>query len=887
MTHALLWLIARIVPASCRGRWLEEWRAELQHGRRRMILGALPDAWTMRRVGGVQTEAESYRRHPLHALDQDLRYACRGLIARPGFTLSVILSLGIGIATTSAAFGFLRDVTFRSVIPGVSAEDTLVRVTVNRGCGWPGCWISTTNPDEFHVLAGSFRSFDGLAASASAPVAMLARGEATAVLAGVVSSNYFDVLGIRPSLGRGFTPHEGALAQASVAVIGHTLWQRAFGADRDVLGSFIQVNGRPVQVIGVAPPAFGETPKGNMRPGADYGIEIWVPLPIAHEVLTPETLPGGRPLPTTEYEFTYVARLKHGATMEDARADAAVATSRIKAYRGSTGADSWVEVGSVARNTPAEAARLLRNLMVAPMLVLAIACLNAANLLLARGTERARDIAVRLALGASRWRVVRQLLCESLLLALASGVMALPVISSLMALATEATNVPVTVSRPTLIFAALASLLASIGFGLAPALQAVRTTIPLGSSRPGDHAPRRLRGRRFMVGLQVALSLGLLATGGQVIGATQNLLEHTGANDPASLVLASFDLAPLKLPEQAGKDFYDQLLARATQLPGVERAFLARRSAFWGWGLSVGRSPIIAWGPADGPRDGRLYRGGYVGGDMVGTLGLPLVSGRGFLPVDRTPAPTAAIVSRAFAQAKFNGAAVGRTIRVAARNQGYAKSAEVRIVGVVEAAEDRAYSRQPRPMVYVASPLEYEPALSLYVRAPGGLATVAQPLRALVREIDPRVPATEIMTVASLTERRHFEARVMANGLTLIGVIALGLATAGLYALVTFMVTLRQRELGIRLALGAEPAGILRLVLSQSLRLAAFGGAFGALLAVVLGAVAHNNIVGTPRLDAGFLLISACALAATMLLASAIPARRAARVDPVTVLRQE
>jgi predicted permease len=883
----LLSLVSRLVPRRERPRWREEWLAELQHGRRRMILGALPDAWAMRRVAGVPAEAGRYRRRPFHALEQDLRYACRGLIARPGFTLSVILSLGIGIATTSAAFGFLHDVTFRSAIPGVTVQDALARVTVNRGCGWPGCWISSTNPDEIQVLAGSFRSFDGLAASASAPVAMLAHGEATAIRAGVVSSNYFDVLGIRPSLGRGFTPDEGALAQASVAVIGHTLWQRAFGADRNVLGSFIQVNGRPVQIVGVAPPSFGETPKGNMMPGGEYGIELWLPLPLAHEVLTPETLPGGRPLPTTEYEFTYVARLKHGVSIEDAQADATVATSRIKAFRGITGADNWVQVGSIRRNTTAEAARLLRNLMIAPMLVLAIACLNAANLLLARGSERARDIAVRLALGASRWRVVRQLLCESLLLALASGVVALPVISLLIALASEATNLPVTVNRPTLIFAGLASVLASIGFGLTPALQAVRTRIPLGSSRSCDHGPGRMRGRRFMVGLQVALSLGVLATGGQVIGATQKLLEHTGANDPASLVVASFDLAPLKLPEQAGEAFYDQLLARATQLPGVEGALLARRSAFWGWGLSVARSSIIAWGPADGPREGRLYRGGYVAGDMVRTMGLPLVSGRGFVAADPTPAPSAAIVSRAFADAKFSGAAVGRTIRVAARSQGYSKSVEVRIVGVVDAAEDRAYSRRPLPTVYVASPLEYEPALSLYVRAPGGLATVAQPLRALVREIDPRVPVAEIMTVASLTERRNFEERVMANGLTLIGAIALGLATAGLYALVTFMVTLRQRELGIRMALGAEPAGILRLVLSQSLRLAAFGGAFGALLAVALGAVAHASIVGTPRVHAGFLLVSASALAAAMLLASAIPARRAARVDPVTVLRQE
>jgi predicted permease len=824
--------------------------------------------------------------HPLHALDQDVRYAFRNLTARKAFSLSVSLSLGVGIATTSASFGFLHTVMSRP-FPGIAEQDRAARVTVNRGCGWPRCWISSTSPEEARVLMGGFRSAEGVAASASGRVAMIARGEATSLQGAVVSTNYFDVMGVAPSLGRGFRPEEDNLAHADVAVIGQTLWRRAFGADPGVLGSFVRVNGRSVQIVGVTPAAFGGTSKGNMQAGGEFGVEMWLPLPLASDVLSPETLPGGRPLPGTEYEFTYVARLKEGASIEDAQADAAVATSRMKALRGATGADTWVQVDGFWRTPPEETARLLRNLMIAPMLVLAIACVNAANLLLARGSERARDIAVRLALGASRWRVVRQLLCESLLLALASGVVALPAIKWLIAIAGAATDTPAEVDRPTLVFTLVASLLASVGFGLVPALQAVRRTILLGSSRTGDHGPARMRGRRFMVGLQVALSIGLLTTGGQIIGATQQLLAHTGAHDPESLVLASFDLAPLDLSPQAAGRFYDELLVRAEQLPTVDGALLARRSALWTWGRGVGQSPIIAWTPNEGPRQGALYLGGYVAGDLTRTIGLSLVSGRGFVPTDRTPTPSAAIVSRAFADAKFNGAAVGRRIRVAARNQPYPRSVEVRIVGVVEAAEDRSYSRRPQQTVYVASPLEPEPALTLYLRTREGLASVAQPLRALVRDIDPRVPITEMLTLARLTERRHFEERVMADGLTMIGVIALALATAGLYALVSFVVMLRQRELGIRMALGADPARILRLVLRQSLRLAGIGAAFGALVAVILGAVAHASIVGTPRIDVTLLLASVGVLCVAMLSASAIPARRAARVDPITVLRQE
>jgi predicted permease len=513
--------------------------------------------------------------------------------------------------------------------------------------------------------------------------------------------------------------------------------------------------------------------------------------------------------------------------------------------------------------------------------------MNAANLLLARGSERARDVAVRLALGASRWRVIRQVLVESLMLAILAGAVSIPVIQWLLTLGEAASGFPLELSTPALLFTMAASVVCAFGFGLAPAVRAARSRPGLGSSRPGDQPPGRMRARRVMVGVQVALSLGLLATGGQVLGAVQGLLERTGAAEPDRLVLASLDLNQLKFGRPAGEEFYRRLLERVSQIPGVRQAALARRSALWTWGRGSGASPIIAWGPDDTPKKGSLYLGGYASGDLTGTVGLRLVAGRGFRPEDATPQPTAAIVSRAFADAKLDGSAVGRTIRVAARNQGYAKSVEVRIVGVVEAAEDLSYTWRPQQTVYVASPLEYEPALTLYVRSRAELGHVAPALRAAVRDIDPRVPVMELETLATLTQRRTLEERVMAGGLTLLGSIALALATAGLYALVSFMVTLRRRELGVRIALGAAPGEILRLVLGQSMRLALVGAAFGAVAAIVLGAVVHASILGAPGVDATLLLAAAGTLTAAMACASAVPARRAARVDPITVLRQE
>jgi putative ABC transport system permease protein len=898
-----LWLrlISFIVPLEHRQRWREEWLAELQHGGRRMITGALPDAWAVRRLArrdlpakaGSHTTSQKNlwlpplggrnRRSPLHLVGQDFRYALRSLISRPGFTISVVVSLAVGIATTSAAFGFLYDVTFRRVA-GVAGQDRLVRMTVERTCGWPRCSVTSSTPEDLDVLRGSFQSFEGLAVSGSELVALRNDAGAFSVRGAVVSTNYFDVLGVKPVLGRSFSADEAHAGSADVAIISHTLWQRAFSADPNVVGAFIRVNERNVQLVGVTPRAFGATSKGNMAFGGEFGVEIWVPLPLADDVLAAASLPGGRPLPTTEYELTYVGRLRDGAELENAQAEADVAAPRLEGLRGNT-TDYWVEMASFSGRT--EAARLLRNLMVVPMLVLMIACLNAANLLLARANERARDVAVRLALGASRWRIVRQLLCESLLLALAAGAASVPAIVWLLGLAGMATGATVGVSRPAVIFTVVVTLLCSLGFGLAPALNSVRVVVPLGTTRPGDHGPGRMRVRRFMVGLQVALSLGLLATGGQVIAATRQLLWHTGASDPETLVLASFDLNPLKLERQAGEQFYGQLMARTSLLPGVESAALARRSAMWTWGRGSGNSSLNAWAPNEGPKNGGTYLGGYVAGDLTRTVGLRLMEGRGFIPSDATPVASTAIVSKAFADSKFKGSALGQTIRVAARSLSYTESVEVRIVGVIEAAEDRSYTDRPLPTVYVASPLQYEPALTLYVRAPGGIGAVGPALRALVRDIDARVPVGEMTTLARLTERRHFEERVMANGLTLLGAIALGLAAAGLYALVSFIVTLRQRELGIRMALGADRSGILRLVLSQSMRLAFAGASFGAIVAVVLGGIVHANLVGTVRLDVTLLVAAALVLSAVMLLASAVPARRAARLDPIVVLRQE
>jgi predicted permease len=760
-------------------------------------------------------------------------------------------------------------------------------VTVNRSCGWQGCWISSSTLEDYELLRGSLPAFEDLSARTFAQVAIRIGGDAHALAGELVSPNYFDLLGVRPGIGRAFGPDEDGRQGELVAVISQSAWRRLFGADTRVLGQFIEVAGRPARIIGVAPPRFGGSPKGNTAPNSDNGTEIWLPLSLTPSLVPAETASDRRRLLDAEYEIQYVGRLKSGATLEQARADASVATARIKDAHPATHDTAWVQVdGGVTRQLEQPSVALAA-LMAVPMLVLGIACVNAANLLLARGTQRSREVAVRLALGASRWRVIRQLMTESLLLSMLASALALPLMVWSLALAEAATGLPAPLSGPTLIFTSLATLLCALGFGLAPAVRTARRTAALGSSRMGDQTPSRMRGRRAMVVAQVALSVGLLATASQMIGAVRTLFSITGATDPDRVVLASFDLDQLRMPPAAGESFYRRLLERVGHLPSVESVVLARRSALWTWGRGSGNSPIIVWGPNAGPKDGKHHLGGYVAGDLSQTVGLRLVSGRAFLPEDATANPRTAIVSRAFADSQFKGAAVDGMIRVSTPNQRYPDSVEAVIVGVIEAAADVSYSRRPLQTVYVSRPLQYEPALTLYIRSRVDPGLLAPELRDVVQQLDPRVPILEIATLETLTARRHFEERLMAGALTLLGGIALALATAGLYGLVSFIVTLRHRELGIRMALGASSSEVLRLVLSQSMRLAFIGGALGGGIALVLGAVVHANIVGVPSVDGTLFLAATAVLGTAMLLASVIPARRASLVDPITVLRQE
>jgi predicted permease len=525
-------------------------------------------------------------------------------------------------------------------------------------------------------------------------------------------------------------------------------------------------------------------------------------------------------------------------------------------------------------------------IMPLPLLVLGIACLNAASLLLARATYRMRETTVRLALGATRWRVMRYILIESGLLALAAAALSAIVTWWIVRAVEPVFPVAIPVDWHVLAFTAAIAMTAAVLVGLVPALRSSSRECGLGSSRAGDTGVAAPRLRHALVLVQVAASLGLLATGTQSMSAVSTLVASTGADDPERLLLAAFDLDHLRMRPEQGREFYRRLLDRVSQMPQVEAAGLGPDSGLWTFGRGMSAA-VFVWRPEDDPNQGALYLGGYAGGRLFDAVGLSVVQGRGFLAEDAADRPRVAVVNQPLADRIFGGTGVlGRSIRVSATRR-HEDGLEVQIVGVIEPALERKYSHDPVPAIYLPAPLQYEAALTLYARSRTALADVVPAVREAVAGIDPRVPFVSLESLRGRSEHRNMDERILAIGSTVLGVVALVLAAAGLYGLFSFVVSLRQREIGVRMALGAEPSAVLRLVLHQAMRLAVWGSAAGGLIALVAGAIVNANIHGTPSIDPVMFAVSAAALLLAMLAAGFIPARRAAQVDPIVVLRQE
>jgi predicted permease len=563
-----------------------------------------------------------------------------------------------------------------------------------------------------------------------------------------------------------------------------------------------------------------------------------------------------------------------------------------------------VEVSGLSRLDVEQLAITVAIILPIPLLVLGLACVNAANLLLVRASGRSREIAVRLAIGASRSRLVRQLVIESLVLAVGAAVVALPLAWSGLRLLATFTPLPMALDGVVVAGALATAFLTALGFGLVPALHATRQhpSAALGTAPAGSGGTRaESRGRRALVAGQVALSLGLLATGFQLTSGLESRAESS-RTDPERLLLASFDLAQLHYSSAESDAFYAALLDRASRLPGAEAAGLSSGDFATGWVYQP--ADIVTLDTGDGPPGplgrpfGRNVSGSSAEGDFFKALELDLIRGREFVAADRRDIPEVAIVTEHLASQIFDGPVLGQTLRVSPFGGG--TEADVRIVGIVESPLNRSIDNisgimEPSPSGQVAaiffpspfpSPIRQGTARTLYVRSEGPAGLLAPAVRDLVAGIDPEVPILEMATLDQRIPDLTQGVRGLARAAGVLGIVALLLASIGLYGVTAYSVAMRRREIAVRMALGARADRVVGMVLRQALTIAAIGAVLGALVAIGTGVLIQAGVFGVGGVDVAALGGSAALLAVAMLLASILPARRAARLDPNLVLRE-
>ena len=832
-------------------------------------------------IGGMQQTRE-YARDArtgtsIDALARDVRYAIRTVRRTPGLSLAVVGSLAVGIGVTVMAYAFINAWLFKDY-PGVTDQQRMLNVEMRRLPSGRPPGNPMNSAVDYESLRGGLSTLTDVAAISAQRVAVQLP-EPRSVRGLFVSDNYFEVLGARAAMGRTFRPDEAQPANAAVAVISHRLWRLALDSDSAVIGRHLRVGGQIVQVIGVATPDFAGT---TIRLGGE-GPDIWLPLAIAPEVAPDSATilpPAG---------LSFIGRLKPGVEPATVLAAAqVVASQRAAAAASQQGSASVSAVSLMEPGFRAQAALLV---MAIPVLVLVIACVNAASLTLARGSRQRKDVAIRLAIGAERGRVVRQLLIESLVLAFMAAVVALPLAWLTLTAASGRLSLPMPIDVTVLGWTVLIAAMSAVASGLVPAFRVTaRAPLQILSLSRGatETTPSDSRGKRTMVVAQIALSIGVLVAGTQLITLVEGQ-GGTGGTEADRLLMTSFDLDQLRYSPESAASFYQQLLDATSHLPDVEAAGLARLTSVWTFGRGAGPGSVIVWAPG---RDGEVVIGGYAGGDLFSAIGLRLLTGRTFSAEDRTGPARVAVVNQAYADGLPDRQAIGQTVRVAtwrrqSGKEAEAEAREVTIVGVVESAGERRYTRDGSAVakVYVPSPLGHEPALTLYVRSRGTADAVAPAVRDAVNRIDPRVPIAEMGSLTSFNERSMGPAHWLTRISALLGLIALLLAAAGLFATALYAVTQRAPEFAVRLALGADPRSLLVLVLTQSMRTVSIGFFIGGTLALGVSRLLVSQFHGADGIDIAAFVQSSALLLTVMLVASAIPAIRASRVDPVASLK--
>jgi predicted permease len=816
----------------------------------------------------------------MKTLWQDLHYGLRMLAKSPAFTLVAIVSLALGIGLNTAIFSIVNVVLIRPV-PVVKEQGRLM---------WLRASISYPDYLDYREQTKSFE--DMAAITGTSEFSLAGGGEPELIKGEYVTENYFDLLGVGASIGRTFDKSDG---QSPVAVLSEHLWRTRFNSDSTIIGRQISLNGLGFTVIGVAPKNFIGTEVGLNR-------ELWVPLSMHQTLNPPESArladPSANRFQDRDSHWLPVfARLKPNISREQAGSElTTVARHVAETYNGKVSPETLRSVqllrlsGGLDPRDQEEVLPLAGIVMAVVALVLLIACANIASLLVARAAVRRRETAIRQALGASRPRLVRQWLTESVLLGVVGGALGLVLalwanqllISYLQT--TPLASLDLGLDYRVLAFTLGVSVVTGIVFGLAPALQASRLDIVM--ALKSDDAlqragSRRSRLRTVFVTAQVTLSVVLLIGAGLFIRSLQsaNSIDPGFRVDRALMVPVNLGL--LRYKENDGVNFYRELLARVEAQPGVERASLVRFSQL---GFSYAQYQIFADGSVAGPTDEGTSTGfNLVGPNYFKTMETPLLRGRDFTEADRKAAPGVVVLNETLAGTLWPGQdALGKRVSVSGPEGPF-----LEVVGIARDGKYRSLGESPHPYAYQPVLQSYDPKMTLVVRTTGEPQSVAGAVREQIRALDPNLPVADVKTLRNQVDLSLFPSRVAAWTLGGFGVLALLLAAIGIYGVVSYSVAQRTREIGVRMALGAKEKDVLGLVLGEGFFVIAVGLALGLLLAFAATRVISGFLYGVGATDpltfAGVPLL----LGFIALVASYIPARRATKVDPLVALRYE
>ena len=808
-------------------------------------------------------------------LIQDLRYGTRVLLRRPGFTAVAVLTLALGIGANTAIFTVVNSVLLRPLPYKDPDRLALVRESLPK-LGWN---MMSASPAEFLDYREGNEVFSDIASFTDQSLNLTGQGDPLRVQAARVSASLFPLLGVQPSQGRTFLEEEDQVGNSSVIILSHGLWQSHFASDPAVINKVVRLDDKPFTVVGVMPPSFQFPYTGGTFARAP---ELWVPLALTDQE---------RKIRASDFQYGVIGRLKPGISLPQAQANIEAVAAHFQQQRPDIYGDVQVSatVVGLKQDVVKKVRLLLLILLGAVSMVLLIGCANVANLLLARAVSRQKEIAIRIALGAGTWRIVRQLLTESVLLSLIGGGSGLVLAIWSLELVAKfgPRDIPrlqeISLDLPVLCFTLLVSVLTGILFGLAPALQSARLNLNQVLKDAGARATRGLEGKRLrelLAVFETASAIVLLVGAGLLVNSFARLLRVPPGFNPEGVMVAQTALPTTRYRKaDQSKAVQKQLLERLAALPGVQAAGVTTNLPLVG---ERGIGFIV-----EGDTDEAVNTGynAWVSDDYFRAMGISLRAGRSFTDADREDTPPVVVINETM-QRRFwpDDDAIGKRVKWGGWNDGW-----LTIVGVVADVKVSSLEAETNPAIYM--PIFQIPrarsSVIYVVRSSTDAANLSTELRNEIKAVDAELPVYDIRAMSQVIGESVAQRRFTMMLLSVFAAAALLLAAIGLYGVISFSVTERTREIGIRMAMGASYTDVLRLVLGQALTLSLVGIVIGIAGALALTRMMTTLLFEVSPTDSFTFVCAPLLLAGVALIACFVPARRAATVDPMVALRYE